>query len=356
MRGRDSLSLLAAFLLHAGGVVAARALAPQVVEEHVRTGAGEENDAVLLLDVDVSPDGSRAPEDLPMAQPQALARTSTGPGSARGTRAERATPSAHAPVLPEAPSQAPSSGPAAGEDAPPDPDAYGAPPPAAAPPGLGGVPVWALPGVLPGAPPAGSLAAVRPLAPVRPAPPRSARSGADPGGGAPALVFPAAGTLASAVADEVSSSAAPDVSESSFELTLNAKGQLVSVRFLDANAGNGEDWRRIAQAVLRRFSGRTLSMNGDFAAGGKVTVHVSSRVVMPDGTEHGIPKPMMKHDAGKSIVREDSLDDRFRLPHLAPAPGEKKPMLAFRFDLANLGAQRRRVVNTRVDAVPVALP
>ncbi|KYG03402.1 hypothetical protein BE18_21865 [Sorangium cellulosum] len=170
------------------------------------------------------------------------------------------------------------------------------------------------------------------------------------------LVFPAAGTLASAVADEVSSSPAPEVSESSFELTLNAKGHLISARFLRANAGSGEDWRRIAQAVLRRFSGRALPMNGDFAAGSRVIVHVNSRVVVPDGTGHGIPMPMLKHDGGKPIIREDSLDDRFRSPHLAPAPDEKRFVLSFLTDLANIGAQRRRVVSTRVEAVPVALP
>ncbi|WP_437813916.1 hypothetical protein [Sorangium sp. So ce1078] len=154
----------------------------------------------------------------------------------------------------------------------------------------------------------------------------------------------------------MSSSVAPEIADSSFELTLNAKGQLVSVRFLEANAGNGEDWRRIAAAVLKRFSGRALSMNGDFAAGSRVTVHVSSRVVMPDGTGHGIPTPTGEHGGGAPLIREDSLDDRFRSPHLAPPPGEKRLSLKFLTDLANIGAQRRRVVSTRTEAVPVTLP
>ncbi|WP_438001021.1 hypothetical protein WMF26_15895 [Sorangium sp. So ce185] len=341
-RGRDSLFLLVAFLLHAGGVVAAVALAPRVVDEPADAGA--EVEPLVLLDLDVSTDEPRAPDDPPMEPPRGLSRTSSAdPGSARAASRGRA------PAPPEAPSaQAPSSGPETHEAAPPD--EYGAPPPAAAPPGLDGSPVWALPGVLPAAPPAGSPA------PTRPVPPRSAKNDAEEGGRGPMLVFPAAGTLASAVADEVSSSPAPEVSESSFELTLNAKGQLISARFLRANAGSGDDWRRIAQAVLRRFSGRALPMNGDFAAGSRVIVHVNSRVVVPDGTGHGIPMPMAKHDGGKPIIREDSLDDRFRSPHLAPAPDEKRFVLSFLTDLANLGAQRRRVVSTRVEAVPVALP
>ncbi|WP_437661824.1 hypothetical protein [Sorangium sp. So ce1182] len=52
---------------------------------------------------------------------------------------------------------------------------------------------------------------------------------------------------------------------------------------------------------------------------GRVTVHVSSRVVMPDGAGHGTPAPMLKHDGGKPIVREDPQDDRFRWPPLAPS-------------------------------------
>ncbi|WP_437485524.1 hypothetical protein WME75_01090 [Sorangium sp. So ce1014] len=323
---------------------------PQVIDERARAGAGEEVEPLVSLDIDVLPDQPRAPDDLPIEPPQGLARTkSTDPGS------RRAAPRARPAAPPEADSaQASSAEPAARESAPPD--AYDAPPLAAAPPGLDGVPVWTLPGVLPVKPPARSIAPRRPLAPGRPVPPRSARSDADQGGRAPVPVFPAAGTLASAVAEEVSSSVAPDVADSSFELTLNAKGQLVSVRFLGANAGNGEDWRLIAQAVLKRFSGQALSMNGDFVAGSRVTVHVSSRVVMPDGTGHGTPAPMWKHDGGKPIVREDSRDDRFRSPHLAPAPDEKKFSLMFRIDQANIGAQRRRVVSTRIEAVPVALP
>ncbi|XXX74011.1 hypothetical protein WMF30_40830 [Sorangium sp. So ce134] len=329
-----------------------RALAPLAIDENPRADAGDEVEPAMLLDVDVMPDEPRAPEDPPMAPPGVLVRARSADPSS--PRAARAMSRARAAALPEAPSaEAPSAGSAQHENAPPD--GYSAPPPAAAPPGLGGVPVWALPGVLPAPPPAGSVAPVRPLA-VRPAPPLPARRDADQGGRAPIQVFPAAGTLASAVADEVSSSVAPEVSESSFELTVNAKGQLVSVRFLEASTGNGDDWRRIAQAVLKRFSGTALRMNGDFVAGSRITVHVSSRVVMPDGTEHAIPMPAMKHDAGKPIIREDSLDDRFRSPHLAPAPGEKKPSLAFRIDLANIGAQRRRLVRTRVDAVPVAVP
>ncbi|WP_437280877.1 hypothetical protein WME90_10065 [Sorangium sp. So ce375] len=192
--------------------------------------------------------------------------------------------------------------------------------------------------------------------PVRPVPVHSARSDADKDGRKPVLVFPAAGLLASAVAEEVSSSVVPPDSESSFELTLDAKGQLVSVRFLQANTGNGDDFRRVAQAVLKRFSGQALALNGDFAAGSRVTVHVTSRVVMPDGTRHGLRRPAVRRGDGTPLIREDSLDDRFSAPHLMPSPGEKMRRVNFISDLVNLGAQRRRVFSTRVEAVPAALP
>jgi hypothetical protein len=182
------------------------------------------------------------------------------------------------------------------------------------------------------------------------------RSDADKDGRKPVLIFPAAGLLASAVAEEVSSSVVPPDSESSFELTLNAKGQLVSVRFLQANTGNGDDFRRVAQAVLKRFSGQALALNGDFAAGSRVTVHVTSRVVMPDGTRHGLRRPAMRRGDGTPLIREDSLDDRFSAPHLMPSPGEKMRRVNFISDLVNIGAQRRRIFSTRVEALPAALP
>ncbi|WP_438042721.1 hypothetical protein [Sorangium sp. So ce128] len=360
-------------------------LVPESLDVPARAGAGDQRDSLLELAPDVVLDEPRTPEAR-AAEPRqglALAR-GVDPGFSRAAPRERGR------ALPEAPpARASRSGAATHDHAPPDaahalpdaahappdaahappdaahapsdaahtpPGAPDSPPPAAAPPGLGGAPIWVLPGVLPVEPPARSRASERPLAPVRPVPERSARSDAAKDGRQPVLVFPAAGVLASAVAEEVSSSAVPPDSESSFELTLDAKGRLVSVRFLEANTGNGDDFRRVAQAVLKRFSARALAMNGDFTAGSRVTVHVTSRVVMPDGTSHGIPTPTKKPGDGRSIIREDSLDDRFRSPHLAPSPGVKLPKLTFRFDLANIGAQRRRVVSTRVEAVPAALP
>ncbi|WP_437870312.1 hypothetical protein [Sorangium sp. So ce363] len=353
-------------------------LVPEGLEAPARAGASDQLEPLLVLDTDVLLDERRTPEARATEPRQVLARaTGVDPGFSHAAPRERGRALSEAP-----PARASRSGAATHDHAPPDaahalpdaahappeaahappdaahtsPGAPDAPPPAAAPPGLGGAPIWALPGVLPVEPPVRPRAAERPLAPVRPVPERSARSDAAKDGRQPVLVFPAAGVLASAVAEEVSSSAVPPDSESSFELTLDAKGRLVSVRFLEANTGNGDDFRRVAQAVLKRFSARALAMNGDFTAGSRVTVHVTSRVVMPDGTSHGIPTPTKKPGDGRSIIREDSLDDRFRSPHLAPSPGVKLPKLTFLFDLANIGAQRRRVVSTRVEAVPAAPP
>jgi hypothetical protein len=172
-------------------------------------------------------------------------------------------------------------------------------------------------------------------------------------------LLPAAGTLGSAVAEEVAASSAPLTSESHFKLTLDAQGRLVSALFLSANEGDRAGWERVARAVAKRFAGKTMPMPSAYAAGGTVYVSIRSRVVMPDGTSHGAPTPrsITEKAPDNEYGRIDSpLNDRFRSPmtSTSPAPNKITIGVPFKFDLSNLGATRRRVVSAQVRAVPIS--
>jgi hypothetical protein len=173
----------------------------------------------------------------------------------------------------------------------------------------------------------------------------------------PAQNFPAAGTLASAVADELRSSSTPPESSTTFELVIDAQGHLASVHIVAADPDHRKAAEGVARAVAQRFAGQTLPLPSSFAGGSRIQVAVRSRLAMPDGTPHGIPKPRPSLPGApmEHAIKEDSLDDRFRPNTPASLPPPKLGIgLSFDFDLANIGAKRRRVVQTRVHAVPLA--
>lgn len=241
-------------------------------------------------------------------------------------------------------------------------------------PGMDGRPIWSVPGILPTAPALGGAIAAQP-APVVPAPPATNPATPRPiaaaldylGSGkppkpdariAPPLHFPAAGTLASSLADEVRSSSTPPESSGIFELVIDAKGQLLSVQVVAADPKYRKEWDRVAQVVARRFSGQTFPLPDAYVVGSRIRVAITSQLTMPDGTSHGIPtpSPTIPGLPGEHDIKNDVLDDPHRggggkagLPPIQLAGGIK-----FDIDLANIGAKRRRVVRTRISAAPLA--
>jgi hypothetical protein len=140
-------------------------------------------------------------------------------------------------------------------------------------------------------------------------------------------------------------------------LPLDGQGRLISTEFLSANEGDRAAWERVARAVSKRFAGKTMPMPSAYAGGGKVYVTIRSQVVMPDGTSHGTPTPrsIQEKAPDNEYSRIDSpLNDRFRSPDksTSPAPNTITVGIPFVFDVANIGATRRRVVRAQVRAVP----
>ncbi|UQA62745.1 hypothetical protein [Polyangium aurulentum] len=366
MRNRDPQFLFAAALLHAALIVAAwRTTYPSLA-------SSAEGDEILLgapgdeIAFDLVPD---APQNQPQEAPQPIARIEPSPAPKVG----RSAPRGRASEVPP-------------EDSPyPDPEATAGAPPSAqdtpvqkqplpeALPGLDGKPIWTMPGVLPSPNLAGRMPA--PPAPVVPGAPPPPRPLGEPihaaldylGSGTPPSPFkvpepvqnfPAAGTLASAVTDELRSSSTAPESETSFELVIDAQGRLASVNVIAVDPDDRKAAEGVARAIAKRFAGQTFPLPSSFAGGSRIQVAVRSQITMPDGTSRGIPTPRPSLPGVKSPydIKEDSLDDRHRPGSIASQlpPPKLGISLKFDFDLANIGAKRRRVMHTRVHAVPLA--
>ncbi|WP_437578007.1 hypothetical protein [Sorangium sp. So ce887] len=279
---REARFLLAATLLHAAIPWLSR-IAGSTAPALMARSSG----AYREVEIEVQPVAPLVPQrDEPRAPDGARPREEVEPVLGRTARRERRA--LEAPAPPEAPVE-----PRDGPVAPPAPAAeYGGPPSAEGPPGvagLGGVPVWQLPGVLPDrAPP--------PPAPTAPTAPREVsmdRAGEvlrdvmrdrDKTLG---LDLPAAGTVASVVADAVRAAETPATARAVFEVQLSGAGAVLGVRALSSTAGAAALWARVAREAAAQLAGRVLAMTAGFAKGAKVYVTVSSSVKMPSGAASG---------------------------------------------------------------------
>lgn len=191
-----------------------------------------------------------------------------------------------------------------------------------------------------------------------PAPIRPTAQGVLAGNTAP-TTFPAAGTLASAVTQEVRSSSTPPESDGTFVLTLDARGQVASVHVVAAAGGDRKEWERIARSVKEQLAGRHFPLPTSFPNGGRVYVSVKSRLTMPDGTSHGIPTPRPALLGGNSsiITLPGVRDDRLSSPMTSTnlPPDAIMIGIVFDFDVTSIGAKRRRVVHAQVHAEPIGV-
>jgi hypothetical protein len=300
--------LLAAALFHAAfltvGIWVRRPVAPEMALSSGR-------DRTIEVEIDRAP-----PPALPVPPPRA-ARASPD-------KETEPQPAARAPRAPEAREQGPA-GPQTGNVAPepaPAPSVNpGVPSPDGVPggsepaplPGLGGAPVWTLPGILPDATTAAPAPTTPP--PPRPVDPNVAgrvlQEGMAEQDKAKGIDLPAAGTVASTVASAVRGSEVPADSHASIEVRLSGTGQVLGVRVVSSSSGNADAWARVAAAVKAQLAGRALAMGSTYAKGALVYVDVSSALQLPAG-----PKSTQFTGSG------------------------------LKFDMSNLGAHKSQVVHT----------
>lgn len=318
MRTREARFLVAAALLHTAIPVLAR-----VAPEPTRVMVARSSNADEEIFVELDPEALRRPTDQrPEEQPEAVARAEV---RERERREARRAVNPEAPVA-EEPAEEPAEAPVepAPAPAPAPTDDYGGPPPAEpiTAPGLGGTPVWTIPGVLPRQglpPPAPTAAPARADTPTDKAGQllRQAMSAKDKSLG---LDLPAAGTVATAVAEAVRASDTPHTARATFEVRLSGSGQVLGARMVSATAGGAELWARVASAAMARLSGKALAMTAAFSKGARVYVSVVSSVRLPSG---------------------------------ASSSGPKLQGAGFGFDVSDIGAHATRVVSSSFKVVAV---
>lgn len=185
--------------------------------------------------------------------------------------------------------EAPESGPAKPSPAAPPADEYGSLPPAdpgPAVPGLSG-PLWSVPGVVP----TGVLPKPAPTNITAPVVPSDIASRVLSGtvhshDKSVGIEVPAAGVVATSVADAMRGSALTDV-KGTFEVKLSGTGKVESVRFIGSTDGDASQWSAVANAAQKALAGRALEMGAD-KQGVTVVVKVESKLQYPNGAKKKI--------------------------------------------------------------------
>ncbi|WP_438021101.1 hypothetical protein WMF18_19405 [Sorangium sp. So ce315] len=298
--------------------------------------------------------GDEQPIDLLLAEPAPRVAAAEAPAAPPGapplalpplalSRPGRRTQSGGSrPVEPTAPSRDDAAAPPAQADArsPAGPDTYGVPPGASRPaaaPGLGGTPVWSIPGVI-----GPSAAAAAPSAPG----PRNESTPAR----SPEAAPPPFAALASDVLDVVRQTSTPVDGSATFEVRLDARGGILSVQL----KGSSDDvaWRRAVRALKQRLSTSSFPLPASLPQGATVYIDVTSTFAHPSGG-----KEVAKLDDAAPIVAyterklQDGTSNAGDLFSSAPAVGLGATLI-FEGDASNLATNKRRRLRSRVRLIP----
>ncbi|WP_437736419.1 hypothetical protein [Sorangium sp. So ce1335] len=296
--------------------------------------------------------GDELPIDLLLAEPASpRVAAATAPAAPPGapslalSRPDRRRPEGGGPrpVEPTTPSPDDAAAPPAQADAssPAGPDEYGGPPGAprpAAAPGLGGAPVWSIPGVI-----GPSAAAAAPSA----LGPRSESAPARPPEAAPP---PFAAALARDVLDVVRRTDTPVDGSVTFEVRLDASGGLLGVQL----KGSSDDvaWRRAARALKERLAGRSFPLPASLSRGATVTIDVTSTFVHPSGSKEVAElEKVAPFVATTERKPQDGTSNAGDLFSNAAAVGIGATLI-FESDAANLATSKRRRLTSRVRLIP----
>ncbi|WP_437305689.1 hypothetical protein [Sorangium sp. So ce388] len=247
------------------------------------------------------------------------------------------------PVEPTTPSPDDAAAPPAQADArsPAGPDEYGTPPDAprpAAAPGLGGAPVWSIPGVI-----GPSAAATAPSA-------LGPRSESTPARSLEAAPPPFAAALASDVLDVVRQTNTPVDGSATFEVRLDARGGVLGVQL----KGSSDDlaWRRAARALKQRLAGMSFPLPAPLSQGATVYIDVTSTFAHPSGgkevAELEGAAPFVAYTERKPQDGTSNAGDLF-----SGASGVALgATLIFESDASNLATNKKRRLRSRVRLIP----
>jgi hypothetical protein len=186
-------------------------------------------------------------------------------------------------------------------------------------PGIGGPPVWSMPGVLPdsGRPAPAPTTAPRAREVDRDIAGKVIRQAMDQNDKAKGIDIPAVGTAASAVQASLYASDLPTESRGTIAIRIGANGSVTDVKVVSAVGGTADQWERAAQAAVASLKAQRLSLPDAYKKGMIVYVSAVSVEQLPAGKGSGI--------SGNTAT----------------------------FDVSNIGAKKRQVV--RVSTRKVAI-
>jgi hypothetical protein len=186
-------------------------------------------------------------------------------------------------------------------------------------PGVGGPPVWTMPGMMPdpGRPAPASTTTPRAREVDKDIAGKVIRQAMREGDKSKGIEIPAAGTAASAVQASLYGSDLPAEARGTIAIQIGPGGAVTGVKVVSMAGGNADQWEKAAQAAAARLRQAKLDLPEEFKNGAIIYLDAVSTEQSPAGKGSGISGNTAK------------------------------------FDLSNIGAHKRQVVRvaTRVVAV-----
>lgn len=240
--------------------------------------------------------------------------------------------------------------------------------------GLGGNPIWMVPGVMSAPPPPAPAPTHAPEAKAT----DSNIAGQVLGGALRkhdrelGLESSAGSVVASTLASVVRNSEAPPDARATFEIKLGPSGNVLGVRVVSSSAGNAGTWQGIAKRAAADLGSKSLGLGGTAAQGGAtVTVKIESKVVYPAGSREKVDiQPVCAEEVIEEMVRtiaEGTAGEPSRGPINDPAVNRPDPSQGTRNspeeeerkrrfcipigvmgkgDISNIGAHAQKVVRS----------
>jgi hypothetical protein len=300
-------ALIAALAVHVSLLAVLPELAPPRRLLAARSGLDEPVEIDLVPVGDARGDGPALEHGSAADLPQRAARRERRPSAGEGS-------------IEEGPASEPESGPREPGQGSLGPDDYGplAPDPRlVGPPGLGGPPVWSVPGAIEGTRPA---PAPTTAGSARPVDPRIATRVLEGTLGttdrAKGLEVPVGGIVARAFEDSARGTTLPHDCRASFEVHVGPAGEVIAVRHLSATAGDATTWQRVGSRAAAALKARPLPTGGRARRGAIVQVTVVSRFVYPSGSAEPTAADALSN---KSDVIHATV--AVRIPGERPMPG-----------------------------------
>jgi hypothetical protein len=221
-------------------------------------------------------------------------------------------------------------------------------------PGLGGPPLWSLPGAV--TPPAATPASTAPPA-LRPvnedAAGAAVREGMAANDRAHGVDPTGARDLASAIAEAARGPEAPRIGRATFDVRVDKNGHAAGLSLQSAASGDARAWEVVAKKAAASLRGRTFPLGPSFARGARVSVDVIAAMELPSGPTRWITPRRLLDEEQKPLPKPRSPDDVSSAGDLVQRPEKIFQLRIVDFDVTNFGAGERHTVRSSFRVTPV---